>query len=60
MRTKTGSHPSPSSRFESVGICVSNNPSFYLQILTGIQELLVAPNPDDPAQAEAYQIFWLV
>jgi len=27
------------------------------QILTGIQELLVAPNPDDPAQAEAYQIF---
>uniref|UniRef100_A0A183CIM5 SUMO-conjugating enzyme UBC9 n=1 Tax=Globodera pallida TaxID=36090 RepID=A0A183CIM5_GLOPA len=27
------------------------------QLLMGIQELLVSPNPEDPAQAEAYQIF---
>ena len=27
------------------------------QLLVGIQELLVSPNPEDPAQAEAYQIF---
>jgi hypothetical protein len=27
------------------------------QILVGIQELLDAPNPADPAQTEAYQLF---
>ncbi|CAM6090517.1 unnamed protein product [Calypogeia fissa] len=27
------------------------------QILVGIQELLDAPNPSDPAQTEAYQLF---
>ncbi|KAF7639295.1 UBIQUITIN_CONJUGAT_2 domain-containing protein [Meloidogyne graminicola] len=27
------------------------------QLLVGIQELLINPNPEDPAQAEAYQIF---
>uniref|UniRef100_A0AC34QG97 UBC core domain-containing protein n=1 Tax=Panagrolaimus sp. JU765 TaxID=591449 RepID=A0AC34QG97_9BILA len=27
------------------------------QLLVGIQELLNNPNPDDPAQAEAYQIY---
>jgi ubiquitin-conjugating enzyme E2 I len=27
------------------------------QLLVGIQELLVSPNPEDPAQAEAYQIY---
>ena len=27
------------------------------QLLIGIQELLNNPNPDDPAQAEAYQIY---
>jgi ubiquitin-conjugating enzyme E2 I len=27
------------------------------QILTGIQELLDAPNPSDPAQTDAYQLF---
>ncbi|KAK6055705.1 ubiquitin--protein ligase [Cooperia oncophora] len=27
------------------------------QLLIGIQDLLNNPNPDDPAQAEAYQIF---
>lgn len=27
------------------------------QLLVGIQELLVTPNPEDPAQAEAYQIY---
>jgi ubiquitin-conjugating enzyme E2 I len=26
-------------------------------LLVGIQELLVTPNPEDPAQAEAYQIY---
>lgn len=30
------------------------------QILLGIQELLNEPNIRDPAQAEAYTIFWLV
>ena len=27
------------------------------QLLMGIQDLLDAPNPEDPAQAEAYQVF---
>ncbi|CAJ0565866.1 unnamed protein product, partial [Mesorhabditis spiculigera] len=27
------------------------------QLLVGIQDLLTNPNPDDPAQAEAYQIY---
>ena len=27
------------------------------QVLLGIQELLADPNPNDPAQAEAYNIF---
>ena len=27
------------------------------QLLVGIQELLDSPNPEDPAQAEAYQTF---
>lgn len=27
------------------------------QILLGIQELLDSPNPDDPAQVEAYTLF---
>lgn len=27
------------------------------QILVGIQELLNTPNPDSPAQAEAYSLF---
>ncbi|KAL1780197.1 SUMO-conjugating enzyme UBC9 isoform X1 [Sigmodon hispidus] len=30
------------------------------QILLGIQELLNEPNIQDPAQAEAYTIYWLV
>ena len=30
------------------------------QILLGIQELLNEPNIKDPAQAEAYTIYWLV
>jgi len=31
-----------------------------LQILLGIQDLLNNPNIEDPAQADAYQIFWWV
>ena len=31
-----------------------------LQILLGIQELLNEPNIKDPAQAEAYTIYWYV
>lgn len=31
-----------------------------LQILLGIQELLNEPNIQDPAQAEAYTIYWWV
>lgn len=34
--------------------------SFILQILLGIQELLNEPNIQDPAQAEAYTIYWWV
>lgn len=30
----------------------------FLQILLGIQELLNEPNIQDPAQAEAYTIYW--
>jgi len=30
------------------------------QILLGIQELLNEPNIKDPAQAEAYTIYWFV
>lgn len=30
----------------------------YFQILLGIQDLLNNPNIEDPAQAEAYQIYW--
>jgi len=30
----------------------------YVQILLGIQELLNEPNIKDPAQAEAYTIYW--
>lgn len=30
------------------------------QILLGIQDLLNDPNIKDPAQAEAYTIYWLV
>lgn len=30
------------------------------QILLGIQDLLNEPNVKDPAQAEAYTIYWLV
>lgn len=33
---------------------------FLTQILLGIQELLNEPNIQDPAQAEAYTIYWLV
>ncbi|EHB14096.1 SUMO-conjugating enzyme UBC9, partial [Heterocephalus glaber] len=33
---------------------------FFVQILLGIQELLNEPNIQDPAQAEAYTIYWLV
>ena len=33
---------------------------FLPQILLGIQELLNEPNIQDPAQAEAYTIYWLV
>uniref|UniRef100_F6PWX4 Ubiquitin conjugating enzyme E2 I n=1 Tax=Macaca mulatta TaxID=9544 RepID=F6PWX4_MACMU len=33
---------------------------FLAQILLGIQELLNEPNIQDPAQAEAYTIYWLV
>lgn len=33
--------------------------SYWLfQILLGIQELLNEPNVKDPAQAEAYTIYW--
>jgi len=31
-----------------------------VQILLGIQELLNEPNIKDPAQAEAYTIYWYV
>jgi ubiquitin-protein ligase len=31
-----------------------------IQILLGIQDLLNNPNIEDPAQADAYQIFWWV
>ena len=31
-----------------------------MQILLGIQELLNEPNIKDPAQAEAYTIYWYV
>ena len=31
-----------------------------MQILLGIQELLNEPNIQDPAQAEAYTIYWSV
>jgi len=31
---------------------------FLPQILLGIQELLNEPNIQDPAQAEAYTIYW--
>lgn len=34
--------------------------SFIPQILLGIQELLNEPNIQDPAQAEAYTIYWWV
>lgn len=34
--------------------------SFIFQILLGIQELLNEPNIQDPAQAEAYTIYWWV
>jgi ubiquitin-conjugating enzyme E2 I len=27
------------------------------QLLVGIQDLLISPNADDPAQADAYKIF---
>lgn len=30
------------------------------QLLLGIQDLLIQPNPDDPAQAEAYQCYMQV
>lgn len=32
----------------------------FAQILLGIQELLNEPNIQDPAQAEAYTIYWWV
>lgn len=28
------------------------------QVLIGVQDLLNEPNIDDPAQAEAYEIYW--
>jgi len=36
-----------------LNVCV-----FVFQILLGIQELLNEPNIQDPAQAEAYTIYW--
>uniref|UniRef100_A0A1I8BLG7 SUMO-conjugating enzyme UBC9 n=1 Tax=Meloidogyne hapla TaxID=6305 RepID=A0A1I8BLG7_MELHA len=42
----------------SIDSCSPVRPSISVkQLLVGIQELLVSPNPEDPAQAEAYQIF---
>lgn len=39
-------------------INIFRKPSISIkQLLVGIQELLVSPNPEDPAQAEAYQIY---
>lgn len=38
-----------------VHLLVSNTPA-YLQILTGIQEMLSNPNNSDPAQEEAYLV----
>ena len=32
--------------------------TFVTQILLGIQDLLDDPNVKDPAQAEAYTIYW--
>ena len=32
--------------------------NLFLQILLGIQDLLNDPNIRDPAQAEAYTIYW--
>ena len=37
---------------------IKSIPLFVLQILLGIQELLNEANVKDPAQAEAYTIFW--
>ncbi len=34
--------------------------SIFSQILLGIQDLLNDPNIRDPAQAEAYTIYWWV
>ena len=35
-----------------------SNCTFLFQILLGIQDLLNDPNCKDPAQAEAYTIYW--
>ena len=37
-----------------------SNRVVWFQILLGIQELLNEPNIQDPAQAEAYTIYWSV
>ena len=37
-----------------------SNRAVWFQILLGIQELLNEPNIQDPAQAEAYTIYWSV
>ena len=42
-----------------VGFSRSNRVVWF-QILLGIQELLNEPNIQDPAQAEAYTIYWSV
>ena len=34
--------------------------TYILQILQGVQDLLNDPNIKDPAQADAYTIYWLV
>lgn len=71
-RTRTGGQPSPSSRYVSAPALPSGAqtavaerafPSAVfslVQILLGIQELLNEPNIQDPAQAEAYTIYWSV
>lgn len=61
MRRSRGDQPLPSSRRVLSPSLPKRNPADVLisnaQILLGIQDLLDAPNADDPAQLEAYTTF---